>query len=82
MAKTPEDFERLQIELYRQMSPVQKLKIVFDLNAAAEALHTIDVRSRYPNASEREIRIRVASRRIPPDLMKKFFDWDVEKEGY
>ena len=36
----------------------------------------------HPEASEREIKLRVASRRIPAELMRRAFGWDPDKEGY
>jgi hypothetical protein len=39
-------------------------------------------RRRHPNADEREQALRVASRWIEPELMKRAFGWDVHKVGY
>ena len=41
-----------------------------------------DVRSRHPEADERECLLRVASRRVPADLMLKAYGWDVKEKGY
>jgi hypothetical protein len=41
-----------------------------------------DVGRRHPDADEREVRLRVASRYLDPDLIRKAFDWDPrEKES-
>lgn len=79
---TPPEIERLMIEGYRRMTGAQKLCIMQDLNRAARLLALGDIQRQYPNASEREIRLRLASRWIEPELMKKAFGWDVEVEGY
>jgi hypothetical protein len=36
----------------------------------------------HPNAGERELRLRLASRTLDPDLLKRAFGWDVRVEGY
>ena len=74
--------EQILIEGYRKMSPTEKWERVRELHLFAEALAMADVRRRYPEADDRECRLRVASRRIPVDLMKKAFGWDVEEKGY
>jgi len=79
---TPPKIERIIMEGYRSMSFSKKVNLIGELNAMLESFVRSDVRSRHPDADEREIRLRVASRRIPPELMKKAFGWDVEKEGY
>jgi hypothetical protein len=79
---THPDVERLQIEGHRRMSAAEKFRKIADLNAFLDMLALADVRRRYPEADERECRLRVASRRIPADLMRKAFGWDVEEKGY
>jgi hypothetical protein len=79
---THPDIERIQIEAYRKMSPAEKWRRVEDLNRTLDALALADVRRRHPNANEYECRLRVASRRIPADLMRKAFGWNPEVEGY
>jgi hypothetical protein len=41
-----------------------------------------DVRERYPQADEQELRKRFAARVLPREIVIKMFDWDPEKEGY
>ncbi len=74
--------EQMQIEGYRRMSSVEKLKIVEDLTEFVTMLSLSDVRRRHPEADERECRLRVASRWLDPELMKKAFGWDVKEKGY
>lgn len=40
------------------------------------------IRKTYPDADEHELKLRLAARWIEPELMKKAFGWDPEKEGY
>jgi len=41
-----------------------------------------DIKRTHPKADQREILLRLASRRIEPELMRKAFGWDPEVEGY
>lgn len=70
------------IEGYRRVSPEEKLRKVDELNKFLVALIEAEVRSRYPKADEREIRLRVASRWLPPELMQKAFGWNPKERGY
>lgn len=74
--------EALLIEGFRRMTPAEKLQRVAELNRAVQELALSDIRERHPEAGERELALRLASRWIEPELMLKAFGWDVEKEGY
>jgi hypothetical protein len=79
---TPPEIEKIIIEGYRKMSAAQKLQIMQGLISAAQILALSDIKRRYPNAVERELQLRLASRWIEPELMRKAFGWDQEIEGY
>jgi len=79
---TSADARRFMVEAYRRMTPTQKLRRVFDLYEFAMGLARADVRRRYPDADERECRLRAASRFIAPELMRKAFGWDPREKGY
>lgn len=74
--------EQMLIEGYRKMSAAEKFRHIEEMFRCAEILATADIKARHPDADERERRLRVASRRIPPELMKKAFNWDVAEKGY
>jgi hypothetical protein len=74
--------EAMLIEGYRRMSPAQKLERVRALTRAVQELALVDIRRRHPDADDRELALRLASRWIEPDLMLRAFGWDVRKEGY
>jgi hypothetical protein len=74
--------EALLIDGYRKMSPSQKLERVRALTRAVQELALLDVRRRHPTADAREQALRVASRWIEPDLMKRAFGWDAREVGY
>jgi hypothetical protein len=77
---THPDIEALLVEGYRRMSPSRKLECVWALTCVDElALWTC---RRHPEADAREQALRVASRRIEPDLMLRAFNWDVRQQGF
>lgn len=82
LSDTSPKAEAVLIAGYRKMDATAKLLKVAELNQMLVAFITADVRRRHPNASEIEIRLRVASRWIPPKLMKKAFGWDPQEKGY
>jgi hypothetical protein len=73
---TSEAVDRLLFERYRQMLPSEKLQMVAEMIATAEALGFAGLRLRYPDASERELRLRLASMRYDRETMIKAFGWD------
>ena len=79
---THPEIERILIEAYRRMTPGEKFRRIEGMNRSMEMLAMSDIKRRHPDASEYECRLRIASRRIPAELMRKAFGWDPEKEGY
>ena len=74
--------EAILIEGYRRMSPAQKLECVRALTRAMQQLALLDIRRRHPTADEREQALRLASRWIEPELMRRAFGWDAREVGY
>ena len=64
------------------MSEAERLRKVCELNRLLVKLMEAEVRQRYPNADEREMRLRVASRWLPPELMQKAFGWNPKERGF
>ena len=79
---TPAAMERRWIEGLRLRTPAERIRRVGELNAMLQRLAEAETRLRHPDASDYEIRLRVASRRIPAELMRKAFGWDPDVEGY
>ncbi|HEY3414422.1 MAG TPA: hypothetical protein VGM51_15395 [Armatimonadota bacterium] len=79
---THPEIERLLIEGYRRMSAAEKMRCVQQLNFTVWELAASSVRKMHPGADEREVALRVASRTIPADLMRKAFSWDPEIMGF
>lgn len=74
--------ERILIEGYRRMTPSQKLRRVQLLSRMVQRLALADIKANHPDASERELRLRLASRSLDHDLLRKFCGWNPDIEGY
>jgi hypothetical protein len=67
--------ERRQVEAWRRLSPLERLRLVSDTTRAVTQLTLAGIRRRYPEASERECFLRLAAillgvgtaRRVYPD---------------
>ena len=79
---TSPEVERIMIEGYRKMPAWKKLQQVLELTQLVRQLAMNDIRRRHPLADDHERKLRLASRWLDPELMKKAFAWDPEKEGY
>jgi hypothetical protein len=74
-ADTTADIERRQIDAWRRLSPVERLRLVSDTTRAVMNLSLAGIRRRHPDASKRECFLRLAAillgvetaRRIYPD---------------
>jgi len=82
LSDTSPEAERVLIDLYRRMPPSRKLKQVLDLNRTVELLALANIRRRHPDAGERELRLRLGSRWLDRETMRRVFGWDPEVEGY
>ncbi len=71
---THPEVERILIEGYRRMTVAEKWQRVSELNQRDEIFATAVLKKQYPQASENEIRLRVASRRIPAELMRLWME--------
>lgn len=74
--------EAVLVAGYRAMSASQKLARVTALTRAVQELALLDIRRRHPEADQRELALRLASRWIDADVMKRVFGWDVQVAGY
>jgi hypothetical protein len=82
LSDTSPEAEKVLIELYRRMPAWQKLRQVSQLNRAVQELALCDIRRRHPHADEREQRLRLASRWLSAETMRKVYGWDPDEEGY
>lgn len=73
--------QRMLIEGFRRMSPQEKLDRCFSMTRAILDLARSDLRRRFPSADAGELRLRLASRWLDPDLMRRAFGWDPRQKG-
>jgi hypothetical protein len=66
------------MEMLRAKTPGERIAMAFELSEFAVKVAESGVRTRYPNASEREIFLRSAALRLPRDLMIRAYGWDPE----
>src|SRR5260370_7975577 len=69
MADTDSKAFEVLIDLQRKMSPGDKLACVLKSSAMLMALTEASVRKLYPHASDREVFLRSAARRLAPHPM-------------
>jgi len=66
------------LELQRKISPEEKLALVFGAIRLLSGLGEAAIRRDYPNASEREIFLRQAAKRLDRETMTRVYGWDPE----
>ena len=79
---TDPKIERFLIKAYQQMTSNQKAEKIAQLSQACSDLAIAGICDRYPEADEREIRLRLGALRLDRQTMIKAFGWDPHKEGY
>ena len=79
---TAPEVERILVEGFRKMAPSRKLQTVAELNDLLHKFALEEIRHRHPDATARELRLYLASRWIPRELMIEAFGWDPEEKGY
>lgn len=72
-ADTDAESEQRQIDQWRAMSPAEKLRIVAELNAAADTMALAGIRQRHPGASPREQFLRLATLKLGFDLARQVY---------
>ncbi|WP_420644430.1 hypothetical protein [Candidatus Leptofilum sp.] len=65
--------EALQIELWRQASPTKKMNMLAQLNASARTLALTGLRAQYPDATEAELRRKLADLLLGEELAQKVY---------
>ena len=79
---THPEIERILIEAYRRMTPHEKIQKMRQLNEFGYRLSLAETKRCHPESSERECQLRVASRYLSPEIMRKAFGWDPDEMGY
>lgn len=79
---TPPHIEEMLIEIYRQMTPAQKMRQVSQLTLAVQQMALARIKKQYGPCSDRELQLRLAALWLDRETMIKVFQWDPEEKGY
>jgi hypothetical protein len=82
LSDTDPGAERVMIELARAMPDWKKIEQVCSMIETTRALATSGLRERYPNASEEEMKKRLAALVFDRETVIEVYGWDPEVEGY
>lgn len=81
-ADTDEETEKVLIELARATPIWKKFQQVASTTETCRAFAMAGLRRRYPQATEAELRKRLAALVLDRETVIKVYGWDPEKEGY
>ena len=70
---TASDAERVQVEIWRSMSPLQKAQLTGAASRAAIQLALAGIRKRHPGADSRELAIRFSSLTLGPEATRRIY---------
>jgi hypothetical protein len=73
LSDTPPVVEKLQIELIRQMPPWKRLYLAGQMIQTVRLLNLSGLRRRYPEASEAELKRRLADLWLGPELAARVY---------
>ena len=76
LADTDPQAREVYLNLFRAMTPGERVARVFELCAFQQSLQESNVRLMYPDADEREVFLRVAARRLGRELTIAAYGWD------
>lgn len=78
---TTREVDRIMFDLWRKATPEQRLQKVLNLGRSINELIRGRLRTQYPEATPREIELRLAARNLDRATMIKVFGWDPEVHG-
>ena len=67
------------IDLHRKLSAGEKVLRVLDASSMVMTMQMAGIRTMYPQASEREVFLRMASRHLDRNLMIRAYKWDPDE---
>jgi len=70
---TSPDVERLQVELWRRMSPLEKARAVSEISRTVLDLSLVGIRRRHPGASDHECMLRLAVLTLGRELADRVY---------
>jgi hypothetical protein len=78
---TSPEVDRMMFEIWRRMSYEQKLQKVLSIGRMVNEMVRAYLRTQYPDATPREIELRLAARNLDRETMIKVFGWDPDIHG-
>ncbi|MGB7925240.1 MAG: hypothetical protein WCF57_18525 [Pyrinomonadaceae bacterium] len=81
-ADTSPEAQQAQFELMRRLPVHKRLALTCELIQAGRMLMLADLRRRFPQAHEDELRRRLIARLLTRDEVVRAYGFDPEKEGY
>ena len=72
-ADTTADIEQRQVDRWRRLSPVERLRLVSDTTRAVMDLSLAGIRQRHPGASDRECFLRLAAILLGVDTARQVY---------
>jgi hypothetical protein len=78
---TSAEVEELMFQLWRRATPAQKIRKILGIGKMVNDLVRGELRGRYPDATAREIELRLAARNLDRETMMRAFNWDPELQG-
>lgn len=82
MPARPEDTsavaDDVQFERLRAMSPLQRAEVFTALTFAVQDLALAGLRLQHPDASDDELRLRLAARRLGAETVRRIWGWPAD----
>jgi hypothetical protein len=79
---TTREAQRKHYELMRRLPPAKRLFLAFELTHATRQLIISDLRHRFPDGGDDEIRRRFIARVLPREDVIRVYAFDPHEEGY
>jgi hypothetical protein len=79
---TSPEAQRVLFELLRNAPPGRKIRLTFDLIQTLRQFVLSDLRRRFPQANEDELRRRLIARLLPREDVISAYGFDPKAEGY
>jgi hypothetical protein len=79
---TSPDAQRMHFQLMRRLPGWKRLTLAFELTQATRELVLADIRHRFAEASDEEIRRRFIARVLPREDVIRAYGFDPKQEGY